>query len=53
MLKIRRRAQGVRAKVLLQPFAYAVTDRSAGFAIDLLAVVGDCDVHVEFRFVSI
>ena len=40
--------QGLRAKVLLQPFAYGVTDRSAGLAIDLFAVLGDSAVHIEF-----
>jgi hypothetical protein len=52
MLEIRRGTQSVRAKRLSQPFAYAITDRSAGLTIDI-AIVGDSAVHIEFRFVSI
>jgi hypothetical protein len=53
MLEVGRQAQGLRAKALLQPFAYCVADRSAGIAIDRFAVVGDSAIHDEFRFVVI
>jgi hypothetical protein len=53
MLEMGRQARGVRAKVLLQPFAYGVADRSAGLAIDLFAVVVDSTVHGRFRFLVI
>jgi hypothetical protein len=52
MLEIRRGKQSIGAKVLPQPFAHAITDRPAGLAINLLAVVGDSAVHIEFRFVG-
>jgi hypothetical protein len=53
MLKVGRRTQEFGAKVLLQPFAYGVTDRPAGLAIDVLAVVADSAIHGVFRFVII
>ena len=52
MLEIRRGTQRIGAKVPPQPFAYAITDRSAGLAINLLTLVGDSAVHIGFRFVS-
>jgi hypothetical protein len=51
MLEMRRGRQRVWAQGLPQPFAYAITDRSAGLMIDLLAGVGDSAVHIEFRIV--
>jgi hypothetical protein len=53
MLEMGRQTRGVRTKVLLQPFAYGVADRSAGLAIDLFAVVFDPAVHGRFRFLVI
>jgi hypothetical protein len=53
MLKVRRRTQEFGAKVLLQPFAYGIADRSAGLAIDPFAVVVDSAIHGGFRFVVI
>jgi hypothetical protein len=53
MLEMGRQTRGVRTKVLLQPFAYGVADRSAGLAIDLFAVVVDAAVHGGFRFLAI
>jgi hypothetical protein len=53
MLEMRRGTQRVRAQGLPQPFAYAITDRSAGLTVDLLEVLGDSAIHIEFRFVSI
>jgi len=53
MLEVGRKARGFRAKVLLQPFANGIADRSAGLAIDLVAVVGDSAIHDGFRFMSI
>jgi hypothetical protein len=53
MLEMGRQTRGVRTKVLLQPFAYGVADRSAGLAIDLFAVVVDSAVHGGFRFLAI
>src|SRR5258708_26506246 len=50
MLEIGRQTRGVGTKVLLQPFAYGVADRSAGLAIDLFAVVVDSAVHGGVRF---
>jgi hypothetical protein len=44
MLEMGRQGRWLRAEVLLQPFADGVADRSAGFAIDLLAI------HDSFRF---
>src|ERR1700736_130068 len=52
-LEIRRGTQRIGAKVPPQPFAHALTDRSAGLAINLLPLVGDSAVHIGFRLVSI
>jgi hypothetical protein len=52
MVEMGRWTQGFQTKILLKPFAYGVADRSAGLAIDLLAVIGDSAVHGEFRFMS-
>jgi hypothetical protein len=43
------RGRMVGAQVLLQPFAYGIADRSAGFTIDLSAVVGDSAIHDRIR----
>src|SRR5882724_226196 len=51
MLEMGRQTRGVRTKVLPQPFAYGVADRSAGLAIDLFAV--DSAVHGRFCFLVI
>jgi hypothetical protein len=53
VFEVGRWMQGIRTKVLLQPFAHGVADRSAGLAIDLFAVVSDSAIHAEFRFVVI
>jgi hypothetical protein len=53
MLEMGRQTRGVRTKVLPQPFAHGVADRSAGLAIDLFAVVVDSAVHARFRFLVI
>jgi hypothetical protein len=45
MLKVGRQTRGLGAKALLQPFSHGVADRSAGLAIDGLAVVGDSAIH--------
>jgi hypothetical protein len=47
MLEIGRQGRYLWAEVLLQPFANGVADRSAGAAIDLLAI------HDSFRFAFI
>jgi hypothetical protein len=53
VIEVGRWTQGLRTKALLQPFAHGVADRSAGLAIDLLAVIGDSAIHGAFRFVVI
>jgi len=53
MLEMGRQTRGVRTKVLPQPFAHGVADRSAGLAIDWFAVVVDSAVHRRFRFLVI
>ena len=53
MLEVGRGTQGLGTKVLLQPLAHGITDRSAGLAIDLFAVVVDPAVHGRFRFLVI
>jgi hypothetical protein len=53
MLEMGRQTRGIRTKVLPQPFAHGVADRSAGLAIDLFAVVVDEPVHGRFRFLVI
>jgi hypothetical protein len=50
MLEVGGEARGLRAKVMLQPFAYGVADRSAGLVIDLFAVLVVSAVHSAFRF---
>ena len=50
MLEVGREAHGFRTKVLLQPFAHGIADRSAGLAIDLFAVASA--IHDGFRIVS-
>jgi hypothetical protein len=50
MLEVGGEARGVRAKALLQPFAYGVADRSAGLVVDRFAVVVVSAVHGAFRF---
>jgi hypothetical protein len=47
MLEMGRQGRCLRAEVMLQPFADGVADRSAGAAIDLLAI------HDSFRFAFI
>jgi hypothetical protein len=53
MLEMGRQTRGLRTKVLLQPFAHGVADRSAGLAIDLFAVVVDSAFHGRFRFLVV
>jgi hypothetical protein len=45
MLKMGRQMHGLGTKVLPQPFAYGIADRSARLAVDLFAVVGDWAIH--------
>jgi hypothetical protein len=45
MLQMGRQARSFGTQVLLQPFAYGITDRSTRLAIDLFAVLGDSAVH--------
>jgi hypothetical protein len=52
MLEVGRQTRGLWLKVLLQPFAHGVADRSAGLVIDAFAVVVDSAIHGEFRFSS-
>jgi hypothetical protein len=53
MFQMGRQSGMNRAKILLQPFAHGIANRSAGLAIDLFAGVGDSAIHGEFRFVAI
>jgi hypothetical protein len=52
MLEMGRQIRRLRTKLLLQPFAYGVTDRSARLAVDVLNALGDSAVHNEFRFLA-
>jgi hypothetical protein len=45
VLEVGRQMRSLGAKVLLQPFADGIADRSAGLAIDLFAVIGASAVH--------
>jgi hypothetical protein len=53
MLELGRQARGLGTKVLLQPFAYGIANRSARLAIDWFAVVGGSTIHDAFRFASV
>ena len=45
MLEVGRQTRRLRTKVLLQPFADGVTDRSAHLSVDVHAALGDSAIH--------
>jgi hypothetical protein len=45
VLEVRRQTRRLRTKVLLQPFAYGVADRSARLAVDVHCALGDSAIH--------
>jgi hypothetical protein len=49
MLEVGREVRGLRGKVLLQPFADGIADRSRSPVINLFEIVVDSAIHNEFQ----